>query len=261
MPEEVWSGTFSGFDSKLYARIELNEEGQPDKQQPTAWQKASCFRLQSSAMPFEARGLPPEAGMRIPMPFPGFGTFDKFGSFAEGMYQPVSYHPGMHEKPSNKKSKPSAESYSLEDFQTRVFDMAEIVRQALDEARCVPSAHLLSPQCSVAAGERRTGLCTLTAVLDWEHQHQAQKLLALAEEAVFVHTNRSCGVCLIGYKEAPFKKDPTDSGFTAELGSVVRKRHSCRKLFELGHCRHGDECLRAHPQFVSTLRFEIVIGL
>jgi len=137
-------------------------------------------------------------------------------------------------------------------FHQEVFAVADEVAEVLRQHECAPDMHA-----SLSGATDDEGVTTLTMMLGLEHQDRSHELLSLAKETFFAHTNRSRGVCLIGYKKTPFKT--TETGFTSSYASVSRKRQACRQFYANGRCRYEKECWWHHPETVSSINFVVEI--
>lgn len=136
-------------------------------------------------------------------------------------------------------------------FHQEVFAVAEEVTEVLRQHECAPDMH------SFSSSTDEEGVTTLTMQLGLEYEERSQELVSLAKEAFFSRTNRSRGVCLIGYKKTPFKT--TETGFTASFASVSRKRQACRQFYANGRCRYEKECWWHHPETISSINFVVEI--
>lgn len=76
-----------------------------------------------------------------------------------------------------------------------------------------------------------------------------------AKDGIFERTNRTRGVCLLGFKAAPFK--PLPDGFSTTLATVPSKRRECRRIYRNGTCRLGAACTWEHPSDMVKLDFTI----
>jgi len=137
-------------------------------------------------------------------------------------------------------------------FHQEVFAVAEEVAEVLRQHECAPEMHA-----SLSSTTDDDGVTTLTMMLGLEHQERSQELVGLAKDTFFLRTNRSRGVCLIGYKKTPFKT--TETGFAAAFGSVSRKRQACRQFYANGRCRYEKECWWHHPETISSINFVVEI--
>merc|ERR1711920_388958 len=125
-------------------------------------------------------------------------------------------------------------------FQQDVLSMAKEVAEVLNRLYCCSHTEV-----RLDSPTDDQGVCTLFATLGDEHSHAVEEISSAAKDAIFSRTSRSRGVCLIGYKRAPFVSTP--EGFTAKLGSVSRKRQACRQFYSDGHCKFMEACYWQHP--------------
>jgi len=137
-------------------------------------------------------------------------------------------------------------------FQEEVRRVAEEVAQALCQLEYAPQTEAIMTNKSTDEG-----ICTITATLAKEHQDSMKHLLTNAKDEIFQRTNRSRGVCLLGYKKTPFTSTP--DGFTAMLGTVSPKRQACRQFYAEGRCKYMDDCYWQHPQSMASMTFIVVI--
>lgn len=139
-------------------------------------------------------------------------------------------------------------------FQFTVMAIAEEVAASLSKL----GLPLQTLQTEVSLSNTLIGqdVCTLIAKVPREHLRFAERLIMAAKQAIYEGTCRSRGVCLLGFKTAPFR--PTATGFEARLATVAAKRQECRKLYADGFCRHGDHCFRQHPTAIVSFSFALV---
>jgi len=136
-------------------------------------------------------------------------------------------------------------------FHQEVYALSEEVAEVLRQHACAPAMHL-----SVATNVEE-GATTVMVMIPLEYEERAEELVGLAQEALFSKANRSRGVCMLGYKRAPFTI--TENGFIAKFGSVSRKRQACRQFYANGFCRHDTTCWWHHPETISSVHFVIEI--
>jgi len=138
-------------------------------------------------------------------------------------------------------------------FQQEVLSLAREVELVLHRLPPAPRTEAILSEMTCDEGT-----CTLTAFLRLEHKDRVYDLVDVAKEAIFAHTSRSRGVCLLGYKKAPFNGfKTTPTGFVAKFGSVSPKKQTCRRFYETGKCRH--DCWWQHPQSTNSFRFHVEV--
>lgn len=135
-------------------------------------------------------------------------------------------------------------------FQQEVSSMAQEVAEVLNRLHCCSHAEV-----RLDSSTDDQGVCTLFATLGEEDSHAVEEISSAAKDAIFSRTSRSRGVCLIGFKKAPFVSTP--EGFTANLGSVSRKRQACRQFYADGQCKYKEACYWQHPTSITRLNFVI----
>jgi len=113
----------------------------------------------------------------------------------------------------------------------------------------------------VTMGEHPCSECVVSLVANFKPSDTLefqQACEAAAKDNIYERTNKTRGVCLIGYKAAPFLPKQAGDGFTATFATVVsRRRGECRVFYRTGRC-FGD-CHKEHP--VNFICFEFAVML
>jgi len=188
----------------------------------------------------------PQAAMMSSMLFAPSGPSLTLAPMWGSAFQPQSPSTCVMEPVAEDEGPPKGDA-----FHNEVLVVATEVGQLLQELECAPE---MQTRISGATGDTTV---TLTLAIGLEHQGSADQLVESAKTTLYSRTNRSRGVCLLGYKKHPF--DATPTGFTARVGSVCRKRQACRQFFAGGACKYGKECWWAHAE--STCLINVTVEM
>jgi len=139
-------------------------------------------------------------------------------------------------------------------FQMEVLAVAEEVAAALREEYNVDA---VARFWGMANGQG--GGCVLVASIEPESFFVLRdQVEQAAKDGIFQRTNRTRGVCLIGFSSAPYI--PTPQGFAVNLATVASKKKECRRLYRNGFCRRGPKCDMEHPAFTVQLAVTITVA-
>jgi len=139
-------------------------------------------------------------------------------------------------------------------FHAEVFALAEKVAELLRKHECAPKMHV----CILTAACNK-GDFTMTMTLCIEHMGRSPELVRMAKDTFCSYTRRGLGICLIGHKRKPFKT--TETGFNALFGSVSPRRRACRPFYEIGTCKHDENCWWQHPQTLTSIDFVLEVSV
>jgi len=140
-------------------------------------------------------------------------------------------------------------------FQMEVLAVAEEVACALrEEFKANAAARWRRP----AEGQGQGGECALAVMIEQENFFSLRgQVVQAVQDGIFQRTNRTRGVCLLGFRSAPYIPEP--QGFSVLLATVATKRKECRRIYREGYCHAGHNCSWEHP--ACTVKLDVTISL